>query len=111
MHSKLMKTIFYIPAILFAVLLGLLLASSETVTTSPVIMMWLVLFFITGILLSKGLFWGSILGVLPGIHMIYMGTQDTGQIISETPIGMTIIVFYIFCGYVVYRNNKKVKRS
>lgn len=46
---------------------------------------------------------------LPAIHLIYMGTQETGQIINEMRIGIVILIFYIFCGYFVYRNNKKSK--
>ncbi len=41
------------------------------------------LFIISGFILNKNVFWGSLLGTLPAIHLIYMGTQETGQIINE----------------------------
>lgn len=40
------------------------------------------------------------------IHLIYMGTQETGQIISEIPIGIVILILYIICGYFIHRNNQ-----
>ena len=74
---------------------------------SPIILMWLGLFLISGILLSRGVFWGGIFGVLPAIHLIYMGRQYTGQAINETPIGIIVLVFYIICGGSVFYKNKK----
>jgi hypothetical protein len=61
-----------------------------------------------GILLSKGKFWGGFIGLLPGIHFIYMGTQDTGQIVNETPMGIVVLVFYFVCGSFIFYKNKKI---
>jgi len=47
------------------------------------------------------------LGILPGIHWIYMGTQYTGQAINEMPIGIIVLIFYIICGSFVFYKNKK----
>ncbi|WNF38882.1 hypothetical protein RJD24_10865 [Bacillaceae bacterium IKA-2] len=103
------KIIFYIPAIIFAILYGVV-AISNIGAISPIVVVWLALFFFSGFILNKNVFWGSLLGTLPAIHLIYMGTQETGQIINEIPIGIVILIFYIICGYFVYRNNKKSKR-
>jgi hypothetical protein len=105
---KMKKFVFYIPAIIFIVLYGLL-AIANIGAVSPVVIVWLVLFLMGGILLSKDNFWGSLLGMLPAIHLIYMGTQETRQIINEIPIGIVILIFYIICGYFIHRNNKKSK--
>lgn len=97
------KILFYIPAIIFTVFYGFV-AVNRIGTISPVVVIWLGLFFMGGILLSKGIFWGSLLGALPAIHLIYMGTRETGQIINETPIGIIILIFYFACGgFVFYR--------
>ncbi len=103
------KTIFYIPAIIFAILHGVI-AISNIGTISPIVVVWLALFIISGFILNKNVFWGSLLGTLPAIHLIYMGTQETGQIINEMSVGIVILIFYIICGYFVYRNNKKSKQ-
>ena len=73
---------------------------------------WLALgmLLISGFLLYKKKCWGSIFGILIGILLIYMGTQETGQIVSETPIGIIMCVYYIICGVVAYKkreNNKE----
>ncbi|NMD69360.1 hypothetical protein HHO41_03600 [Bacillus sp. DNRA2] len=99
------KTIFFIPAIIFSILYGAI-AINDIGAISPVVVVWLALFFISGFLLNKNAFWGGLLGTLPSIHLIYMGTQDTGQIINEMPIGIVLLIFYIICGFFVYKNNK-----
>lgn len=103
------KIIFYIPAIILAILHGVIVISNIG-TISPIVVVWLALFIISGFILNKNVFWGSLLGTLPAIHLIYMGTQETGQIINEMSAGIVILIFYIICGYFVYRNNKKNKQ-
>ena len=99
------KIVFYVPAIIYAILYGVV-AISNIGTISPYVIVWLALFFISGLILNKNVFWGSLLGALPAIHLIYMGTQETGQIINEMPIGIVVLIFYIICGCFVYINNK-----
>lgn len=100
------KIVFYIPAIIFIVIYSLL-ASSSIGAISPFVAVWLVLFLTSGILLSKDMFWGGLLGILPAIHLIYMGTQETGQIINEIPIGIIVSVFYVVCSSFIFYKNKK----
>jgi len=99
------KIIFYVPAIIFTILYGLVAISNIGVISS-IVVIWLALFFISGFTLSKNISWGSLLGALPAIHLIYMGTQETGQVINEMPIGVIVLIFYITCGYFIRRNNK-----
>ncbi len=102
------KIVFYIPAIIFAILYGVI-AISNIGAISPIVVVWLALFFISGFILNKNVFWGSLLGALPAIHLIYMGTQETGQIINEMPTGIVVLIFYIICGgFVFYKNKKKM---
>lgn len=100
------KIVFYIPAIIFTAIFGsVAIIFGGIRVISPLVAVWLVLFFISGILLNKNMFLGSILGALPAIHMIYMGTKETGQIINEKPIGIVVLLFYIICGYAIYRKD------
>lgn len=99
------KTLYYIPAIIFTLLYGAS-AISGIGPISPVVVIWLVLFWASGILLSRNLSWGGLLGILPAIHLIYMGTQDTGQIINEMPIGVSVLIFYIICGGFIFYKGK-----
>lgn len=99
------KSIFYLPALIFTTIY-VFIAINDIGSISPIVIVWLILFFLSGFILSKNFFWGALFGTLPAFHLIYMGTQNTGQIFSETPIGIIILVFYIACGYFVYRNTR-----
>ena len=60
-------------------------------------------------MVNKNISCGSLLGALPAIYLIYMGTQETGQIINEMQIRIVVLIFYIICGYFIHRNNKTSK--
>ena len=65
------KIIFYVPAIICVILYGVV-AINNIGAISPIVVVWLALFFISGFILNKNVFWGSALGALPAIHLIYM---------------------------------------
>lgn len=102
------KVIFYVPAIIFTIFYGAI-AIGNIAFISPIIVVWLALFYVSGFILNKNFFWGSLLGALPAIHLIYMATQETGQVINEMPIGVVVLIFYMISGYFVYRNNQRIK--
>lgn len=104
------RVLFYIPFILFGMLYGFA-AFSNIGYISPIAIVWLVLFFMSGFTLSKNFYWGGLLGILPAISLIYMGTRDTGQIINEMPIGIVVLIYYVICGIVAFVNNKKSKNN
>jgi hypothetical protein len=61
-----------------------------------------------GLLMSKGKWWGCFGGIAVGIFLIYMGLQETGQIIKEWPLGMLLCAYYIVCGiYILMRKTTK----
>lgn len=95
------KVLFFVPAIIFTLFYSLA-AFGGIGAIHPVVISWLALFWVSGVLLSKGVFWGGI-GAIPAICFIYMGTQDTGQIFSETPMGVVIMLYYAACFYYVYK--------
>lgn len=101
------KTIFYIPAILFIILYGWLVIIAAG-AISPIVFAWIALFLVGGVLLGRGKFWGGFLGMLPGIYLIYMSTKDTGQVINiELPLGIIVVIFYVFCSSFVFWKEKK----
>ena len=97
------KYIGYIPAVLFTafyLLVGLTGAGLEL----SMILIWLACFWVSAFLLHKGLFWGGIFGLFPAVHMIYMGTQETGQVINiEIPLGLALMLFYAVLGVYLWK--------
>lgn len=101
------KIILYIPAIIFSIYFSWVIIYFG-ISYSPVIFVWLALFLAGGVLLSKGKCWGGFLGLLPGIHWIYMGTQETGQIVNEMPIGIIVSIFYLICSSYIFYKSKQI---
>jgi len=103
------KYIGYIPAVLFTAFY-LWVGFSGASLEMSMVMMWLVLFWASAFLLHKGFFWGGIFGIIPALHMIYMGTQYTGQVINiEIPLGVIVLVFYCVSGF--YLRKKRGEES
>lgn len=100
------KLIFFVPAILFTFFYGFIILVSGTVSLNPIVIVWLASMWIAGILLNRESWWGGLIGTIPGLCFIYMGTQDTGQIIKETPIGIVVLLFYVGCSLIIYKNNR-----
>lgn len=102
-----LKNIFYlIPAIVFTLFYGWL-GLDGIGAIHPIVLVWLALFWIAGILLSQTVFWGGLLGLIPAVYFIYMGTQETGQIVSQTPIGVITLLYFALCTYCVYKIKQK----
>ena len=97
------KYIGYIPAALFTAFYLFAGISGAGIEMSMVLM-WLICFWASAFLLHKGFFWGGIFGIIPAIHMIYMGTQYTGQVINiEIPLGIIVLVFYCAAGFYYWK--------
>lgn len=101
------KVLYFIPAILFAIGYLLLGIHGFGIVSLPQIL-WLILFLISGILLSKDKFWGGVFGLIPAIVFMYMSTKYTGQVINiELPLGAVIAVYYVVCGFFVFRKKNR----
>lgn len=97
------KYIGYIPAVLFTAFYLMIGITGGSFTISMVLL-WLVCFWISGVLLHKGWFWGGIFGLFPAFHMMYMGTQYTGQVINiEIPLGVALLLFYAGFGFYLWK--------
>lgn len=103
------RILYFLPAIVFTIFYGWA-ALGGIGAIHPIVIVWLILFWIAGILLSKTIFWGGLFGVIPAAYFIYMGTQETGQIISETPIGIVVLLYYVACIYNVYKKSNLKSR-
>ena len=98
------KIAFFIPAIILTIFYGLA-AIAGIGSISPIVVLWLASLWLAGIFLSKTMFWGGLLGFIPGACFIYMGTQATGQIFKETWVGVIILLYFAVC--ILYCVNKK----
>lgn len=97
------KLVFFIPAIIVTLFYGLAALGGMGVI-HPIIVLWLALLWIAGVFLSKTVFWGGLLGFIPGACFIYMGLQETGQIFKETLLGVVILLYYAVCIiYCIYK--------
>lgn len=90
------KAAFFIPAIIFTIFYGLVFLGGMGVV-HPIVVLWLALLWAAGILLSKTMPWGGLLGMIPGACFLYMGARETGQIFKETYLGVILLLYYAVC--------------
>ena len=104
------KLIGYIPAILFTTLYLYVWMAGGNFTMSMVVI-WIVCLWLSAFFLHKGLFWGGVFGLFPAIHMIYMGTQYSGQVINiEIPLGIILILFYGIYGFYLWKKRNVIPK-
>ena len=102
------KIIYFLPFVLAIVLyMVMLLLGFGMISTTKLI--WLLLFGVSGFLLSMGKVWGSIFGMIPGIVFMWMSTNYTGQVINiEFPLGLIIVGFYVGCSVGIYQRKRRL---
>ena len=99
------KAIVFAPAAIFTV--AVVALNIILKTFSPLWYAWVLLLWIGGFMMNKEKAWGAVIGLLPGAHIIYMSTQYTGQVINiELPLGLIIVIFYLGCGFVIWKRNR-----
>ena len=105
------KMIGYIPAVLFtAYYLCVGLVGSGFALS--IVFAWLVCFWLSAFFLHKGAFWGSMFGLIPSVHMIYTGTQYTGQVVSvELPLGIILTLFYAIYGFCLWKKRNVIPKT
>ena len=100
------KAIVFAPAAIFTV--AVVALNIILKTFSPLWYAWVLLLWTGGFIINKGKAWGAVIGLLPGVHFIYMSTQYTGQVINiELPLGLIIVIFYFTCGVVIWKRNRQ----
>lgn len=97
------NVLFYLPAILYTI--AVIMLNIILRTFSPLWYIWITLLWLSGFLFSKGKTWSVLLGLIPAVHILYMGTQYTGQIINiEIPLGVATALYVIGCSLWVWKN-------
>ena len=101
------RMLYFIPVLIFLIAyIAMLVLGFGMVSIKEVI--WLLLFLISGFLLSGDKFWGSIFGMIPAVIFIFMSTEHTGQVVNiELPLGIGLIIYYLICSFIVYKGNRK----
>ena len=97
------KILYFLPVVLGCILYIFLGIASSFGSINPFVWVALGMLFISGFLMDKKKWWGSVLGILIGILLIYMGNQETGQIIKETLFGIIMCIYYIICALVSFK--------
>lgn len=101
------KAAYFIPAIVFTIMYGLVALAGGINSISPVVAVCGGFIMDFGYLVEKRyMVGGGLLGIIQGACFIYMGTQETGQIIKETTIGVIILFYYASCIYFTYKREK-----
>lgn len=103
------KLFVYWPAVMFALLYGIIILLGGGTQLSPTAYCLVFLTFLGGRLLAKRHIIGALFGILAGIILIVMGMRETGQIINETPFGIALVINYALSA--LYLTLKKKKTS
>ena len=99
------KVVFYLLAVVYTI--AVIALNIIFKTFSPLWYAWVVLLWLGGFLLNKGKVWGCLFGLLPAIHLLYMSTQSTGQVINiEMPLGIITALYVIACGFLVWKKGE-----
>lgn len=95
------KVLFYLPAVVY--LIAVIALNMILRTFSPLWYGWVLLLWLGGFFLSRGKVWGGLIGLLPAVHILYMSTQDTGQVVSEAPLGIITAVYILVCMLIAWK--------
>ena len=97
------KIIYFVPFITFLVVYAVMVILGFGMLSLKEVV-WLLMFFVGGVLLCKGKVWGSTFGVIPAIIFILMSTNDTGQVINiERPLGIILCIYYLICSLIAFK--------
>lgn len=99
------KIFYYIPFIVIASVL-LICGNSVTVEWLPITIL-LILFFVSGLLLSKRKSWGGIIGSISALYIIYDSFTNWKLGKEKCVIGIIILIYYIVCSVTVLSNKDK----
>lgn len=102
----LLKSLFFVPAILLTFFVIVLYSPSIPLG------IWIMLASLwgTGFILSLNKFWGSSLGIVFAI-IILIYEESLWMPISLTPYIIAMIIYYAVCGFLVFKHNKRNKNK
>ena len=102
-HMK--RVLFYLPAVVCAI--AVIAVNMILNTFSLLWYVWVALLWLGGFLPSRGKVWGGLFALLPAVHILYMSTQSTGQVISEAPFGVITAAYVLVCMLVAWRKGTR----
>lgn len=102
----LLKSFFFVPAIFVTLFVIVLYSPGIPVN------IWIMLTSLwgTGFILSFNKFLGSSLGIIFSI-IVFLNQEELWMPIDLTPYIIAIIIYYLVCGYLVYKYNKSHKHN
>jgi len=104
------KHLFFLPVVLWT-LLALFLESSGVKASLMVWLLWLALLMAGGSLLQKRNILGGFLGMIPGLHMIYVSTCQAQQaFVAEGTIGILLVTFFLVSAITIFFSEKKTEQ-
>ena len=104
------KVIYFVPFIFYLLVILFAAFTVGISSINTVAYPWLVLFLVSGILLSRNMFWGGAFGCLPAAHWVYNGMNNWKLGHLEIWTGVICLLFYLICSaWLFYYNSKKTK--
>lgn len=99
------NAIFFLPAALLTAFCGGLALLHDANFAQPGVWLALLLLWCGGLLLARRIIWGAFFGAAPGLLLIWQGTQSTQLLWAELPIGLALLLFFMFCVCAVYQKS------
>lgn len=104
------QAIYFTPPVMALAVYGLLGLAGDFGAIHWAVWFFIALLFVSGLLLWREKWWGSLGGILVGMVLIDMSTQYTGQVIEiEGPLGILFCIYYGLCGLMV-RKKESARR-
>lgn len=107
MARKLCNIGYFLPAVLGLLLYGILSLSGGFFSIHPLAWCFVTLLFLSAVWMGKQKWWGCLGGILTGGVLVNMGTQYTGQVINESIIGILMCAYYLLCGWLCWKIERK----
>lgn len=106
--TNMKKMIYFVPTIIALLLYIILGFTGSFGAINPFVWLWIAIMFVSAVVMLKRKWYGCAGGFVVGCMLIYMSTQYTGQAIDiERPLGIILCIYYLICGLVIYKENKK----
>lgn len=97
------NAIFFLPAALLTAFCCVPLLGGTAL--QPIAWAALPLLWCSGFLLSRRVIWGAFCGAVPGLLLIWEGTRSAHLLCAEIPIGLALLLFFMFCVCAVYQRS------
>lgn len=109
MKTKLLNIGYFVPAVISLVFYSFIAVSAGFGSLNPLVWCFAAILFVGAVFMMQKKWWGCIGGLVTGAVLIYMGTQYTGQIISETPVGIAFCIYYILFGFLCFKSSQSCR--